>query len=256
MEIRKAKLYKGKVEIIFEEDKEAAPEIHRFKNSKGERKTGVTSITGVIDKSRPLIFWAVGLTRDFLTELIEKGQRLGIEHVDEACTQWSVKRKKAADIGTEIHDYISKWIKNEKTEMPTDPKVRNGVAAFLEWVRESKLKLQNSETIVYSLKHDFAGIMDADARKGKESYIVDFKSSKRNKYNDTGFYNEQRYQLAGYWLAREEETKRKYDGGYLVRFDKEDGSFQTLLVSRKEYEKDRAAFLGALEIKKREKELK
>ena len=196
------------------------------------------------------------MARDYLTDLINKGKAIGIDHIEEACQQHSKKKEEAADIGTKIHDYISKWIKNQKLEMPTDEKVRNGVIAFLNWVKERKINLRNSEMVIFSKKYQFAGIMDADGKINGKEYIFDFKSSKRNKYNDTGFYNEQRYQLAGYWLAREEETKKKYDGGYLVRFDKEDGSFDALLIPYSEYKKDRQAFLGALEIKKREKELK
>jgi len=260
LKTRTVTLYKGKVEITFEEDKEATPEIHRFKDAKGNLLIPVTAITGVIDKSKALIPWAVKLAREFLIDLIEKGQRIGIDHVIEACKQHTIRRKKAADIGTQIHDYIEKWIKNKKVEMPTNPKVRNGITAFLEWVRESGLEFQNSETIIYSLEYGYAGKMDADAKKGNKIYPVEFKSSKRNKYNDTGFYNEHRYQLSGYWNAREEETKKKYDGGILVRFDKETGIFDkdkdVLYVSRAEYEKDREAFLGALKVKKREKELK
>jgi len=252
--MKQVKLYKGKVIINFEENKER--EIHKFTDNQGNTIPAVTSITGIIDKSRALIPWAVGLARDFLIALIEKGERIGINHVEDACQEHNKKRKKAGDIGTQIHDFIEKWIKNEKTEMPMDEKVRNGVIAFLDWVRSAKIKLRNSEAIVYSRKYNYAGIVDADGKINGKEYIFDFKSSKRNKYNNTGFYNEQRYQLAGYWLAREEEMEKQYDGGYLIRFDKEDGSFQTLFISRAEYEKDKQAFLGALKIKEREKELK
>ena len=244
------KFYGGTATIHFDEEK------HQFFHYElQERIISVTSITGVIDKSRPLILWAVGLMKDFLVEVVESGKIVGIDHILEASKEHTKRKEKAADIGTQIHDWIEAWIKDEKTEIPKDPKVRNGITAFLEWINQEKLKLQHSEKVVYSKKYHYAGIMDAEGRKNGKLYVIDFKSSKRNKYNNTGFYNEQRYQIAGYRLAREEEMGKKYDGGILVRFDKEDGSFETLFIDQKEYEKDREAFLGALAIKNREKEL-
>jgi hypothetical protein len=90
--------------------------------------------------------------------------------------------------------------------------------------------------------------MDAEGKMGKDDVIIDFKSSK-------ALYSEYRYQLAAYWLAREEETKKKFEGGWIIKFGKDDGEFEATYIPRKEYEKDKEAFLAALTIKRRENEL-
>ncbi len=235
-------LYKGKIVIDFD------PEKHIFWDKQSNRIIGVTSVTGIIDKSRPLIYWAVGLTRDFLIEKLKNGFIIAEETILEAVKQHTIKKEEAADIGTKIHDWVELWIKGKKPEIPAESQVMNGVNAFLKWVKETKIKLRSSETIVYSKKHNFAGIMDAEGRMGKEEVIIDFKSSK-------AIYNEYRYQLAAYWLAREEETGKKFDGGWIIKFGKDDGEFAATYIPRKEYEKDKVAFLAALAIKLRENEL-
>ena len=237
----KTKLYKGKIEIEFDPDR------HIFTRN-DERILGVTSCTGIIDKSRPLIFWAVGLMRDFLLNRRKEGFLISEDAIIEASKLHQVKKEEAANIGTKIHDWVELWIKGKHPEAPTEPQVMNGVNAFLKWVKETKIKLKCSETIVYSKKHDFAGIMDAEGKMNGGNVIVDFKSS-------NAIYNEYRYQLAAYWLAREEETKKKFDGGWIIKFGKDDGEFAATYIPRKEYEKNKVAFLAALAIKRREQEL-
>ena len=236
------KLYKGKVVIDFD------PEKHIFWDKNSNRITSVTSCTGIIDKSRPLIFWAVGLMRDYLIQKEKDGFIIAEETIVEASKLHQVRKEEAADVGTKIHDWVELWIKGKHPEAPTEPQVMNGVNAFLKWVKETKIKLKNSETIVYSRKNDFAGIMDAEGKMDGAEVIVDFKSS-------NAIYNEYRYQLAGYWIAREEETKKKFDGGWIIKFGKNDGEFAATYIPRKEYEKDKVAFLAALAIKRRENEL-
>jgi len=235
------KLYKDTVTINFEETR------HIFSHENGKRISGVTSITGMIDKSQILIWWAIGLTKGYLLRVLSVG-KIGTEDIEEACKQHTIKKAEAGDIGTQIHGWIENWINNKKQELPTDEKVVNGINAFLKWIKETGIELSQSEEIVYSKKYDYAGIMDAEGKQDGKSYIIDFKSSK-------GIYNEYRYQLSAYWNAREEETGKKYDGGWIVKFGKDDGEFAVLFIDPKEYKKDFKAFLGALAIKKREKEL-
>jgi len=239
------KLYQGKVVIDFD------PEKHIFWDKNNQRILGVTSCTGIIDKSRPLMIWAVRLAIDYLRNKWLGDKETPIITEEDfviASKQHTIRKKEAADIGTKIHDWVELWIKGKNPEAPVEPQVMNGVNAFLKWVKETKIKLRNSETIVYSKKNDFAGIMDAEGKMGKENVIIDFKSSK-------AIYSEYRYQLAAYWLAREEETKKKFDGGWIIRFGKDDGEFTTTYIPRKEYEKDKIAFLATLAIKRRENEL-
>ena len=51
----------GKKTIYFRENP-----YHRFEDEQGNKIESVTSFTGIIDKSRPLIYWATNLARDYL----------------------------------------------------------------------------------------------------------------------------------------------------------------------------------------------
>jgi hypothetical protein len=119
------KLYKGTVPIKFITD---YADKHEYYNEKDERLKGVTYFTGVIDKSRPLIMWAVGLSRDFLLDLLDKGKTISIDHILEASKQHTKVKEEAADTGKQIHAWISRWInKEKKNDIPDDPKVRQGI---------------------------------------------------------------------------------------------------------------------------------
>lgn len=232
------KLYKGKVKINFEEKR------HIFKDDKGNYLISVTGATGIIDKSRPLIYWAVGLARDYLFEKLGKG--ITGNDILEATKQHTIFKKKAADIGTQIHEWVGDWIMGKKPEMPEDEKVVNGITAFLKFQKEHKIKWLESERVVYSKKHKFVGILDAIGKMGKELVLVDFKSSK-------GIYPEMPIQVGGYQIAYEEETTKKIDKRIIVKFGKDTGEFEYKILE--DDEKDKKTFLACLFIKKRLKEL-
>lgn len=243
-------LYKGKITIDFFEGK------HSYViRETGKRPLSVTACTGIIDKSRPLIFWAVGLAKNHLLENLQNGKAIDEAIIEEACKQHQVFKKAAADIGTEVHEWAENWIKTKIKErkdlkLPDNEKAANGAIAFLKWVDENKIKFIASEQIVYSKKHDYVGIMDCKFTMGKEKHKIihagDFKTSK-------GIYNEYRYQVAGYQGADEEESGEVYGTKWLMRFGKDDGEFEAHEYG--DHEKDYKTFLACLAIKKREKEL-
>lgn len=283
---KRIKLYKGKVTILFEEER------HRFKHLDGTPIDSVTSATGKLDKSGPLTWWAtrvmgermlydlgIVLEGHFSEDNEEnKKQWLEIPNIineyilkkrkeNEEFDDWVVSMKNifntilvgkkehskrkaaAADIGTEIHKLIERWIKGEKVEIPDDENIRNGYIAFLKFVKENeKLKITSSEQFIYSKKYDYAGIKDWDAEEDGMLVIGDNKSSK-------GIYTEMRYQLAGYWNASEEESGKRYEKGIIAKFGKYDGEFEYLEIPRREYKKDLKAFLGLLDTRRREREL-
>ncbi len=243
------KLYKGKVELVFNEAR------HIF-TVDGRKIPSVTTATGVIDKSGPLMHWAVKLVKEYLLQnlnvLIEdtKGGKI-TAIIEEAAIQHRVRKEKAADLGTQVHRWAEEFIKAKTKEdwppLPRDPQVHNGVTAFLKWVDEYDVKFLSSERHIYSMKHDYAGIMDAEAIiKGKKS-VVDFKTS-------NALYSEMRLQVAAYQGAIEEEIGKKYPGNkWIVRFGKEDAEFEA-----KDFEgqdEDYKAFVAALTLKRRLKEI-
>lgn len=244
------KLYGGEVELDFNEQK-------HFFTVNGKTVISVTGATSVVDKSRPLIYWAVGLAKDFLMEnlsaLIDdtKGDKI-IALIEEAGKQHSIKKQQAADIGTQVHNWAEAFIKAKSKkdwpEIPKEPAVFNGVTAFLKWVDEYEVKFISSERQIYSRKYKYAGIMDAEAIIKRKLCVVDFKTSK-------GIYPEMRFQVSAYQAAAEEESGKEYSGNkWLARFDKTSGEFEAHEFA--EQDKDFKAFLAALDLRRRLKELK
>ena len=125
------KLYKGRVEVKF------FPESHIYYID-GKRNTGVTTLIGIKDKSRPLIIWAIGLFRDYLYEKLSEGINEG--HIEEGAKLHSVQKKQAGTIGDMAHEWVEKYIKGEKPEMPDNDAAVIAVNAFLEWTKEHKVK--------------------------------------------------------------------------------------------------------------------
>jgi hypothetical protein len=98
-----------------------------------------------------------------------------------------------------------------------------------------------------SLKHGYCGTCDFTAKQGDKLILGDIKTS-------SGIWNEYWYQCAAYKLALEEEyTQFKIDHTAIIRCGK-DGTFE--IKELNDYEKNVEAFLGALTLYRREKEMK
>ena len=237
----KLNLYKGKEKITFDEDK------HIFYDGKGEKLLSVTAATGVIDKSGALMGWAVKMMGLYLLDQKLKGNKIITEDlINEAKREYRRLKTEAADIGTEIHKWVSDWILKKNPEMPDNEKVVNGIMAFLKFQKEHKFKWVESERYIFSKKHKYAGILDSIAKEGNKLILVDFKSS-------NGIYDSMRFQVAGYQIAWEEETGEKIDERMILRFGKNDGEFEIRRLDNDA--KDKKAFLNCLNLKKRLKEL-
>lgn len=244
------KLYKEKITIDFYEGK------HSYViRETGKRPLSVTACTGIIDKSRPLIIWATRLAETHLCECLKNGVQITEKEIAEAINKHSVRKKEAADIGTQVHEWAESWIKTKIKDrkdlaLPADEKVLNGAIAFMKWVEEYKVKFIASEKIVYSKKYDYVGIMDCKFTMGTEKHKIlhcgDFKTSK-------AIYNEYRYQVAAYQGADEEESGEVYGTKWIIKFDKVMGEFEAKEFS--EHNQDFETFLACLAIKRREKEL-
>lgn len=251
--IKEILLYKGKVKIEFDNGTPEKPKhIYKVFDKKGEYHipVSVTGATGIINKPA-LIPWAVGLMRDDLLEVLSRApQELTKERIIQAANLYNQRKKEAADAGSLIHEWVELHIKGMNPAMPEDTNVLNGVLAYLKWVEEYKPKFIASEKIVYSIKHDFVGLLDLQFTLGKEKHRIlhlgDVKSG--------GVYDEHFMQCAGYQGADEEESGREYGDKYLLRFDRKTGEFSHRVSGNQK--KDYKAFLGCLEVKRRLKELK
>lgn len=236
------KLYKGKIEIDF------YPNNHRYKIV-GEKKylVGVTTATDMLDKSAALLPWATGLAREYLFEKLESGEPINAADIIESCKQYEIKRDTAADIGTQIHDWIDQYIAGKDPEVPKDEKVANGVLAFLDWVDKNKVKFEQSEKIVYSKKYQYVGKMDAIAIVNGVRTLIDYKSSK-------GVYLPMRYQTAAYLVAWNEEHGQDIKDRMILHLGKETGEFRAIdFTDEKELMDDFECFLALLKLKEHDK---
>ncbi|GIW70345.1 MAG: hypothetical protein KatS3mg101_1092 [Patescibacteria group bacterium] len=177
---------------------------------------------------------------------IKNGEQITIIDIEEASKEHRKVKEEAADIGTQIHEWVNKWIEGKKPEIPEDDRIRNGITAFLQFQKEYKVKWLESEKIVYSQKYNFAGILDAVGFINKKLIIFDFKSA-------NAIYPEFALQTAGYQIAYEEMMKKNVDHRLIVKFGKETGDFEWRKFE--ENEKDKKAFLACLTLKNRLKEL-
>jgi len=228
--------------LFFDDDN------HKFFTEKDKNIVSVTSLTSIISGSTNiLINWAVKLAKEYLLNSLEKG--ITRDDIITACQLHLQRKKEAADIGTQIHEWISLWIKSNKKmtiENIEDEKVLNGVMAFLEFQEKNKIKWLESEKIIWSKKYNFAGILDAVGIFNGKKVLFDFKSA-------NGIYPEYALQTSGYQIAYEEMTKNKIDYRIVVRFGKDNGEFEYREL--KENKKDKEAFLACVLLYRRLKSL-
>lgn len=259
-EKRIERLYGGEIEIEFTPNP-----YHTYKLvGTKERLISATAVCGVIDKSTPLILWAVGLAKDYMLEytISKNGELIAPDElltvIAEAAKQHTVKKEAAATTGGMVHEWIEAFIGSKLNGTPTpvqpeDEQVRNGVNGFLNWYLENDVVFEVSERLVYSRAHGFCGITDWVAKVNSVRTVGDWKTSKK-------IYDENRLQLAGYWGCIDEEdaclgVSERVEQGIILHCDKETGEFDALTITREEYERDYQVFLAALEIKKWQKVL-
>lgn len=249
------KLYGGSVEIEFRENPYHTYTLLHEK----KRLTSVTSVTGLIGFPKEVAMrWAIGLAQDrlalFLAErdgLVDKTELQGV--ITEALGLYCAKREKAADVGTLIHAWAESYAraKLEGGAMPDiggdlPDQVVAGINGFLDFVNGRKVKFLEVERLVYSKEYGYAGLFDAVLEMGGKRYLADWKSSK-------GVYPEMYAQVAAYRAAYEEECG-PVDGSLIVRFGKDDGSFE-VLDTTDSYVRDSIMFHGLLATKERMKEI-
>lgn len=248
-ETKQIKLYDGEVDIIF------YPKSHRYKlkDQKGFI-TSVSSVLRVLSKSDALIYWAVNQGRDYLLDLLKKGEPINEGAIIEASRQHRKKKDEAADIGTQVHDWVNRYIQGENPRIPENKKVKNGVIAFLDWTKREKVEFIESEQVVYSKQFNYVGTFDSTAHINNEYAIIDVKTSK-------DIYAEMLIQLAAYYWAYGEEKEMGKLGinpitkGIIAHFDKETGNFKTVELSIDALLLCFNIFKNALEIKNSEKKL-
>lgn len=260
---KEIELYGGEVEIVF------YPNSHRYKLV-GERTylISATRATRHIDKAEALKGWVSKLWRQYLTSKLEEAGEVQYSKaeiellVDEASRHWVEMQEQAKDVGSEVHDFAEAFtlatLGREKADLEemlenASPEAKKGIRAFLDWYNNNDVEFVDAELLVYSKQHGYVGITDVLMWYNGKLTIGDYKTSK-------GLYNDYLYQIAGYWNAKQEEMthlkdEKEIEQGVIINFNKETGEFEQKMIEPEEYKRNLTAFLGGLEIEKREREL-
>lgn len=264
--IEYTKHYQDSITLAFDTDKHKYS-VRLTEDSELVPVLGVTSVLKVIDKSAPLIWWAVGCMRDQIQTEVNEGRFLHdvgsnvflrIEAgtfnkiLDDSRKAHLKVSKKALDIGTIAHNWIEAYIKRKIQDpdnkrhksLPMSKEACNSIEAFLRWQSEQKIKYIASERKIYSKKYDYAGTLDVEAYINKRRGIIDFKTSK-------AIYKDYELQLGAYIQARHEEDGANYTNNYIVRIGK-DGDFEAQKL--KNWRKSFRSFKYALGLYKSLKE--
>lgn len=241
-EFQISKHYNGEVVIKF------FPKSHRYQlEGRKDYLIGVTTATSQIDKSRVLLGWASKLAKEYLLTALRNGDYISEAVIDTAVNLHAVKKEEAATIGGLVHKWAEDYIKGLNPVPPNSTNVRNGVLAFLRWIKENGVKFLASEKVVYSRKHNYVGTMDCIFTMAKEDHKIvhvgDFKTS-------SGFYVEMAFQVSAYQEAEAEEYGTKYGDKYILKFDKYTGEFQTKCFQVEEHEQHFQGFLSCLNLKR------
>ena len=200
----------------------------------GTRVPSVTTILSRFKESGGLIHWA---------------WKLGMEGKD-----YREVRDQAADAGTLAHEAVEKWIHDPLADIAFDlenevqRKAAGSFQAFIEWSKQTNLRVEQTELPLISEKHRFGGTFDAILVQNKRA-VGDWKSS-------NAIYPEYLVQVAAYGKLWEENYPgQPIDGGFhLLRFDKEYGDFHHHYWA--ELDAAWIAFLHLRELYEIDKELK
>lgn len=194
----------------------------QYKNSKGERVSGVTTIISqnLGWNKQQLMWWANQMGLD------------GKNHRDAA--------QKEADAGTIAHEMIEFNIQNKEWDIPNSPilttvgkfegeiidKAETCYLNFLDWKKQVQFKPLHTELHLVSEKHQYGATPDCIAEINSKPALFDWKTG-------SGLYPDMLIQIAAYIEVIEETEAIKGEhpftsltgGAYLLRIGKEDASW-------------------------------
>ena len=155
--------------------------------------------------------WKDGWIKRVLDKYV--GQVLDTDMIDEILTSHTGEAQRSAEIGTQVHTYIDRLLKDEDVNDIPD-QLEPAIQGFLKWRRKYiDWEYIGSELGVYSTKYSVAGTIDALFNTPDGYMIVDWKTS-------SGIYDSHAIQASVYAEAfRDMTKKRKLAGAMVVRFD-------------------------------------
>lgn len=224
----------------------------------GKVLNSTSDIIGIIDKSGPLMGWAVNQTKKgmkdkfrerfdpetirLLSDLEDKEITRRLEDEINTISEYAGKERwrtsnKAKNIGSEVHRWIEGHIKGcmggegyNDYDLPQDEEVMEAVVEFCQWERNKVDKWLASEQICLIPTDNLlvGGTFDAIAVLNDGSVIVvDFKTS-------SGIYETHILQLSGYYHGSHETTDFSPDGICVLQCPKDDSEFDEKLITDEE----------------------
>ena len=206
---------------------------------------GMSTILGKL-ASPMLENWKIANQVNAIKKEMER-HGIPIDKIETIILNAKTNAKKQGDsilnIGSMVHKFCEMWLKGEKFTEPSDPVVKACFDKFKKFWKKHKLKLVESEKILYS-ERGYCGTLDLVAIDPKGNlWLIDIKTSK-------GIFINMVHQVHGYKLAYEEQTGKKINKMYIVRLPKDNGDFEARhIIYKKEHLK---AFLGLLSCHKSE----
>lgn len=237
-------MYDGQIVLEFDSWKHTYRVVH--KNGRRFKVPSVTKITGIVDKSGPLIGWAINKTIEVIRGAVGPGVEYSETYLEEVFRQAKGRhrgvKEEAGAIGKEVHKWIEDFTRGKEPILPAEgTPVRGGVDSFVKWLSEHRVEFVERERACYSRKHRYSGTLDAVAFVDGGIALLDYKTS-------NGVYAEYFLQAAAYCLAYEEETGTRLEKAIILKLGKDTGEFSTYELDARDLKRARGAFLSALNL--------
>lgn len=237
-------LYNGEVVLTF------AEKSHRYKvsdsGSKPEHCPSVTTILNVLAKPA-LVEWGVKCACNYVEDnlkLLISGDSFSVQDVFKivtaARTAHDRVREEAAEVGTNVHDWLSQYWKvialgPLSQYLPEGEKEKNCITAALDWFSKHEVKPLKIEDAQYSRllkicgRPDFIGYIDGHLS------VLDYKSTKF-------IYPEVALQMTAYAMMHAEEFGELPATRWALRLDKETGEFEDRCHKPDSFDLDQETF--------------
>lgn len=204
----------------------------------GEQIPGTTSVTGIIDKSQPIKWWAVNEARDYIKENFEDvipednpyDEAQIAELADNARTAHMNTSSKGMNIGTLVHEYAEDYVQHlmngaDEPEFPNNEEAQESAIEFLAWMDEHDVEPVETEQMVFHPDLRYAGTYDLKAFVDGDLLVVDYKTS-------SGLYEDHYAQVSAYYEAERLRTEDEtIDGIAIVRFPKDSAGFEAETIT-------------------------
>ena len=180
-----------------------------------EYVVGTSTILGKL-ASPMLENWKISNQVNALKDEMER-QGIPLDKIDSIVINAKTNARKQNDgilsIGSMVHKYCELWVKNQPFTEPDNPVVKGCFDKFKRFWTKHKLKLIESEKILYS-ERGFCGTVDLIAEDSEKNlWLIDIKTSK-------GIFVNMVHQLHAYNLLMKNKQVKKYIRCMLLGYQK------------------------------------